>query len=152
MVKIKNGDILDSTEDIIIHQVNCQGRMGSGVALGIKLKYPEVYKEYSNICKDLEHKILSGCFQEVSVSDGKIVINMFSQDKYGYDGKRYTNYIHFTKAFSNILLHHNNTQNNNIAIPYKIGCCRGGGDWNKIYQYINLVAEDYSGDIVIYKL
>ena len=152
MVKIKKGDILECTESIIIHQVNCQGRMGSGVALGIKLKYPEVYKKYSDVCSDLENNILIGCYQEVSTSDCKIVINMFSQDKYGYDGKRYTNYIGFTRAFSNILYEYNNTKNNDIAIPYKIGCCRGGGDWNKIYQYINLVSEDYSGNIVIYKI
>ncbi|WP_396136111.1 hypothetical protein [Brevibacillus brevis] len=31
-VKIVNGDLLQATEDIIGHQVNCQCVMGSGVA------------------------------------------------------------------------------------------------------------------------
>lgn len=35
----------------IAHQVNCRGKMGSGVALAIKQKYPEVYQKYSEACK-----------------------------------------------------------------------------------------------------
>ena len=33
MIKVVNGSLLDATEDILCHQVNCQGVMGSGVAL-----------------------------------------------------------------------------------------------------------------------
>ena len=33
MLKVIDGDLLDAKEDIIGHQVNCQGVMGSGVEL-----------------------------------------------------------------------------------------------------------------------
>ena len=32
MIKIVDGSLLDATEDILCHQVNCQGNMGAGVA------------------------------------------------------------------------------------------------------------------------
>ena len=35
MIKTVYGNILDATEDIICHQVNCQGVMGAGVAMDL---------------------------------------------------------------------------------------------------------------------
>ena len=32
-MKIINGNILDITEGVIVHQVNCKGVMGAGLAL-----------------------------------------------------------------------------------------------------------------------
>lgn len=42
-IKFIEGNLLDSTTDIICHQVNCQGKMSSGVAKAIREKYPKVY-------------------------------------------------------------------------------------------------------------
>ena len=36
MIKIINGDLFDTDANIICHQVNCKGKMGSGVALQVK--------------------------------------------------------------------------------------------------------------------
>jgi O-acetyl-ADP-ribose deacetylase (regulator of RNase III) len=36
MITIVKGNALDFTEDILIHQVNCKGIMGGGIALAIK--------------------------------------------------------------------------------------------------------------------
>ena len=35
-VKYVEGNIFDCTEDIIVHQTNCQGVMGHGIALQVK--------------------------------------------------------------------------------------------------------------------
>mgnify|MGYP002508800364 CR=1 FL=1 len=40
--KIVNGNLLDATEAMICHQVNCQGAMNSGVAKGIRNKYSHI--------------------------------------------------------------------------------------------------------------
>lgn len=45
-VVIKEGNVFDSDADIICHQVNCQGVMGSGVAKEVRERYPEVYYAY----------------------------------------------------------------------------------------------------------
>ncbi|MDM5320060.1 hypothetical protein QUF57_08725 [Bacillus pumilus] len=46
MIKKVDGNILETSEDIICHQVNCKGVMGAGLAKQIKSKYLNVYKEY----------------------------------------------------------------------------------------------------------
>lgn len=53
-------NILDVTEGIIIHQVNCQNVMGAGVALQLSRKYPIVKQEYHNICNRYSDKHIFG--------------------------------------------------------------------------------------------
>ena len=49
-IPIINGDIFESDADAILHQVNCQGKMGSGVARQVKERYPFVYELYKQAC------------------------------------------------------------------------------------------------------
>ena len=42
------GNLLDAPVDYICHQVNCQGRMGSGIAKQIKKRWPRVYEVYQD--------------------------------------------------------------------------------------------------------
>ena len=49
MIKHIKRDIFKSGADLICHQVNCQGVMGSGIAKQVREKYPKVYKEYKRI-------------------------------------------------------------------------------------------------------
>lgn len=63
MIKIREGNLFDSNADIIAHQVNCQGIMGSGVARQIKKKYPEVFNMYEDMCMSNASKNLLGITQ-----------------------------------------------------------------------------------------
>ncbi len=153
MIKIINGDLFCSDARIIAHQVNCQGKMGSGVALQIRRKYPNVYNEYVKACKDCSEDML-GKIQIVPVNsqwngydcgsiaiphNERFVCNIFAQNYYGYDGKMYTDINALEECFTKIwwLIHEkNNNFMSKIAMPYKIGCCRGGADWNTVYGII----------------
>ena len=90
MVKIISGNLLDSKEDYICHQVNCRGVMGSGVAKAIRDKWPEVYDaylQYVSMC--VGTPLGSVCFAPIENGDQEVA-NMFAQFTYGYDGLRYT--------------------------------------------------------------
>ena len=52
------------------------------------------------------------------------VINMFAQDGYGYNGKRYTSYDAFWNCLNEIKM--KVPDGETIAFPYKIGSVRGG--------------------------
>ena len=39
-MEIIEGNLLEAPERIIVHQTNCMGVMGSGIAKQIKAKYP----------------------------------------------------------------------------------------------------------------
>ena len=92
MIKHVKGDIFQSDADVILHQVNCQGVMGSGIAKQVREKYPKVYKEYKELCSQDEPKNLLGIAQPVQADKNTIVVNIFAQKNFGYDGKCYTDY------------------------------------------------------------
>ena len=151
------GSLLDAPEYFILHQVNCQGVMGSGVAKAIRKQYPEVYDIYiyqynKTLKKHGDTSILMGHCQTLSVPNHTI-INMFSQYTYGIDGIRYTNYEAFYNGLESVLRHIKaaNPADQTLAIPYKIGCNRGGADWNVIIAMIASVFEDTNIKITFYE-
>ena len=83
MIKIIEGNIVDAQTDYIIHQVNCQGEMNTGVAKALRDYDEGIYIHYRNVCKlrefnpeyFLEH-------MTSTLSEGKI--------------KRYCPYLHKT--------------------------------------------------------
>ena len=143
-LKFVLGDITKSDANYICHQVNCQGAMGSGVAKAIKDKWPVVYTDYRRFYES--NKSLLNEIQIVAVSTEQSVINMFAQEYYGYDRNQYTSYDAFWKCLNKI----KNTvpKGSKIAFPSKIGCCRGGANWQAILTMISEVLEsDYNVEI-----
>ncbi len=158
MVTFHNGNILDSGADIICHQVNCQGKMNSGVAKAIREKWPEVYIKYmesNEIIWDKAHEHgrmiwnhMLGQIQVVFIADKKTmaVVNMFAQENYGYDGRRYTSYDAFWSCLGEIKRTIN--PGLRIAFPARIGCVRGGANWSVILKMIEeVLGEDYNVEI-----
>ena len=160
MICYIKGDITTSNCDIICHQVNCKGKMNSGVAKAIREKWPQVYQEYWVKCEaayqsNLYSYQMLGDIQICTLYDDYFktdkhqhVVNLFAQDAYGYDNKRYTSYDAFWQCLNN--LKQCIPKDATIAFPYKIGCVRGGANWNIIRTMIEEVFKDR--DIYFYYL
>lgn len=157
---IKEGNLLEAKENIIAHQVNCQGKMSSGVALQIKEKYPRAFSRYRELYNDVEDKkeLMGLC--QLSIVEGskgrpeKIVANLFAQYQYGRMNKVYTDYHALAKALQKlhdiVINPENYYYGCTIAIPYKMGCGLGGGDWDIVSDMLNGIFHDI--DIVAYKM
>ena len=152
MINFRNGNLLDADLDYICHQVNCQGRMGSGIAKSIKEKWPEVYESYMHYSKYyLERggpKSMLGSCQYITTAN-ITVINMFAQEGYGYDGKRYTSYDAFWACLEEITKVV--PKGSKIGFPDHIGCGLGGANWEVIKTMIYEVL-DKDFEVYIYKL
>ena len=152
MIKHIKCNIFESGADFILHQVNCQGVMGSGVAKQVKDKFPKVYDEYKKWCNTIPLDVLLGQVQFVNTQEDydtsfKGIINLFAQNNFGYDGNRYTNY----DALRNCLefIEETITWHATIAIPYLMSCYRGGGDWNVVYKMIDEIFDGSNIDVLI---
>ncbi len=152
LIKEVNGDLLEATENLILHQVNCQGKMGSGIADQVKKKWYNVYKEYKNLTDQLiVIDQLIGHAQVVSIGNRQAVVNLFGQKNYGYDGERYTDYEGLFRALEKTA-QTARKYNLSVALPYKLGCDRGGASWSIVYAMIEEVFKNHTQPIVIYKL
>lgn len=149
MIKILDGDLLESNADIIAHQVNCQGAFNSGVAKQVREKYPEVYMAYKNLCdaySDCKEQRLLGYCQIVRTYDRKRVANLFGQLDYGYDGEQYTD-IGALKSAMIDLRNTINPEDKTIAFPYGLGSVRGGAKWEDVYKIIEEVFAGFNIEI-----
>lgn len=147
----KNGNLLDSQADVIAHQVNCQGVMGSGVAKQIKEKWPDVFAQYDYHTRMLENACLGNC-QMVQINESQFVANLFGQRYYGRENLRYTSYDGIYDALVKLQVYMNNRNCNSVAFPYKMSSDRGGADWNVILAMIESVFKDTNVTIEIWKL
>ena len=150
MVKIIDGNIFDSKANIICHQVNCQGIMGSGVAAEVKKRYPKVFQKYRQEYLDGKLNIGHVCF--VTARQDQVIANMCGQDNFGYDGTMYTRYDALQKCLDEVEEYaiYEYDVKPVIAFPYKMSCHRGGGDWNVVYKMIKDTFEDF--DVEIWRL
>lgn len=153
MIKIVYGDLLEAKEDILGHQVNCQGKMNSGVAKSIREKYPYAYHMYMKKCEansklNQETSNLLGKLQIATVETDKHVANLFGQNFYGYDKKKYTDEEALFSAFKRLREYAENFELS-VALPYMIGCYRGGADWKIVEEYLLKAFDGY--EVTLYK-
>lgn len=154
MLKFVTADMLDFSSDIpdiIIHQTNCEGRMGGGIAKTIKKKFPKVYVEYLEFLAAKRFAGKTDLLGEVSCTDVMIgdktvkFVNVYAQygcsegdaklsdSRFTIDG-RFTSYdaLHdgLTKVMHSIVIPMAEKKGRPIKIwmPAKIGCGKGGGN------------------------
>lgn len=157
MLNIIKGSIFDTDADVIAHQVNCQGNMENGLAKQIKQRYPEVYKKYKTICEEdlkdkyrtgaLRTKLLGAVQYDCQNKSKPAVVSLYAQEYFGRDGKCYTNYSALRTCLSRL---NDLCRGKKIALPYKIGCGLGGGDWNIVTKIIEDELVDC--EVLLYSL
>lgn len=150
MIKHIQCDIFESGADLILHQVNCQGVMGSGVAKQVHKKFPGVYNAYKTLCDMAPNRAqLLGKVQQVRLlTSGKFIANLFAQENYGRGGKCYTDYDALKKCLQTVR-NYPMFDKQTIAIPYLMGCDRGGGNWDIVYKMIEDIFSDSDMTVLI---
>ncbi|MGM0164946.1 macro domain-containing protein [Enterococcus sp. 4E1_DIV0656] len=129
---IVEGNILNIKEGIIIQQVNCKGKMNSGIAKSIATKYPIVKERYLKVCSLNTADNLLGKMHLVKVDTNLFFLNSFSQFSYGRDKN--------VKYTDEQLLINNINRAMSLSVQYKlplfapcyIGCGLGNGVWENI--------------------
>ena len=143
MIKQIYGNLLEQEYNIIAHQVNCKGVKGGGLALQIKKKYYNVYKEYFYLCHNAKKSSdLLGSIQPIKTNKQQYIVNVFGQDDFGKN-KKQTDYNALNLALSKLHAFMKEKQLNTIGFPYKFGSGLAGGDWNVVF---NMIKKEFDDD------
>jgi O-acetyl-ADP-ribose deacetylase (regulator of RNase III) len=143
---IKN-DIFAVTCDAIIHQANCMNTMGSGIARTVRELFPEAYEADCRTKKGDSLKL--GTFSWAMVKNPdyphiKAIINLYGQFNFSADS-RHTRYDALYDGFVMVREKMRQKAKNDLrtlAIPFRLGCNRGGGDWRVVNAIIESVFVD----------
>lgn len=140
---LKDGDV-----DWVVHQVDCQGVMGGGIAKQIKEEFPSHYKTYQEYCGFCTDLLGTTTF----AVDGLVAV--FGQEYYGV-GERHTNYAALLFGIESFIgeLLTEYSEYTKIGIPHGIGCDLGGGDWTIMRMLLEDLQKMYPEvELVFYKL
>lgn len=155
MIKIVRGDLLQAKENLIGHQVNCIGAMNSGLAKSVREAHPHVFTQYRELVtkhngvEDLRKDLL-GKVQAIKFAENQWIANIFGQYTYGRDKTiQYTDTEALFTAFK-ILRQNAESRELSVALPYMIGCYRGGADWKEVEDLLLTAFDGY--EVTLYKL
>ena len=145
------GNLLNATESIIAHQVNCKGVMGAGVAYHIRkelLSWFE-YQRYQRTCKTYSSQdLLGNIIVHTTNRPGTYVIDLFGEDqptKTEVD----TDYDALESALDKAVKL-SVCGGHTIALPGYLGCGLAGGDWEIVYNMIKKIEKKYHTSITLY--
>lgn len=132
---------------LVIHGVNCQGVMNSGVAKAIRNKWPRAYEAFKNIGPN---KDMLGICHTVCISEDLFVGNCYTQEFYGREKKRYASPEAIEHALEAAYIFAEG-----FGIPLHspmIGCGLGGLDWSEVGPIYEKVSSNYNVETFIYTI
>lgn len=140
MIKYKNGNLLNCTEELFFHGCNNQQIMGGGIALAIKNTFPEAVNKYFTT----ECEVGDVIFEKTK--DSRTIANVITQD-FNPDKNGCCIKYNKIKEWCFKLNRYCYDYNIKTIATCKIGTGIAGGDWGIICYYLGRYLEP---DLTIY--
>lgn len=129
--------------DGLAHGCNCAGAMGAGIAVAFKKRWPQMYAEYREMCRD-------GKFRPGDVfawrDDDVVVFNLGTQ-------------VHWQTAATLVAIEDSLRRMLRLATEFgvdrigvpRIGAGLGGLDWTDVRAVLEAVARDTAVELVVFE-
>ncbi|WP_454457443.1 macro domain-containing protein [Thauera phenylacetica] len=140
---ILSGNIFKSKCQTIVNTINCVGVMGAGIALEIRLRYPELYKRYLDLCA--EKKIDIGLLWIYKGAD-RWILNFPTKRHWRYPSR--IEYLH--AGLKRFVETYEDRGVKSIAFPL-LGADKGGIDPAVSLEVMLHYLNDVKIDVEIYK-
>lgn len=125
ITKIIIGDITKSSAQTVINTVNCVGVMGKGIAFEFKKKYPDMFRDYKEKCKN----------NEVVLGKPYIYKELFQQWIINFPTKKHWRSISkisdIELGLKYLVEHYSEWKVQSLAVP-PLGCGNGQLDWQEV--------------------
>lgn len=152
---LKDGDLFDCGANILVNATNCEGIMGGGIALAFKERFPDMFKDYVEVCKrgcvpGILHTYLEGYHTTIINFPTKNLVANPSEMKYIKQSA--ASFINTLVALR-IIYSEKPNKRALVAIP-ALGCGLGGLEWENVKPLLIRMCEhpllsDY--DFVIFE-
>lgn len=129
VIKYTQGDIFESKCQAIINTVNCEGKMGKGLAYQFKKKFPEMEQDYVKVCKKGE--LYPGKLH-IYQENKFLIINFPTKNKWREKSKIEYIINGLRKLKEEVV----KRDIKSVAIP-PLGAGNGGLNWNEVKSEIN---------------
>lgn len=140
---VKIGNLFDSNAKTLVNTVNCVGVMGKGIAKEFKTKYPPMYDDYEQRCKN--KKVEPGKPYLYTDQAGTSILNFPTKDHWRSPSK--LSYI--ISGLDWFVNNYHELGVTSIAFP-PLGCGNGGLKWEVVGPLMYSKLKDLPINIEIY--
>lgn len=138
MIKITQGNILESPTEAIVNTVNCMGIMGKGIALQFKQAFPINYDAYTKACKEGKVQLGKMFIYEIKqMFNPKFIINFPTKKHW----KSKSEYKYIELGLKDLIFQLKKLEIKSIAIP-PLGAGLGGLNWKKVRPLIEKALKE----------
>ena len=138
--------IFDTTSQVIVNTVNCDGVMGRGLALEFKMRFPSMYERYRKTC---ERGLIHPGTLQLYTETTPWILNFPTKNHWKYPSKL----AYIQAGLEKFVETYREKVITSVAFP-KLGAASGKLDWNTVrklmYKYLtplpNLQVEIYHFD------
>lgn len=119
-----HGNIFNTTSQVIVNTVNCEGVMGRGIALEFKNRFPEMFEKYKEFC---DQKLMKPGVLQLYKKSTPWILNFPTKNYWKFPSKM--DYIE--KGLRKFAETYDERGITSIAFP-KLGTESGGMEWKDV--------------------
>lgn len=142
MIKYSDGTVFNVSTQAVVNTVNCTGVMGAGIALEFMLRYPAMFEDYAEKCKN--KRIVTGRVDYYKNEDGSIIVNFPTKWHFKYPSKL----IWIEKGLQDFIRTYQKNGIASVAFP-KLGTSNGGLNWNDVKSLMEKYLSNLDIDVYI---
>lgn len=160
-IVFKRGNLFEEPVEAMVNAVNCQGRMGAGIALEFAKEFPNMYESYKHLCGNGGLKIGHlHMFRDILVRGAGhtqtrrivLIINLPTKNQI-FRGSEVEYITKGLMALRKFLLEETDSPYpvpNSVALP-ALGCGHGGLEWSVVRPLIEATLADVPQRIVVFE-
>jgi O-acetyl-ADP-ribose deacetylase (regulator of RNase III) len=141
-IKYQRGSIFDSTAQVIVNTVNCEGYMGKGLALSFKKRYPDMFRVYQEECRTGKLRIGRPTLYKASTP---WILNFPTKMFWRANSK----IEYLEKGLVYLVANYKKADIKSIAFP-KLGCQNGKLSWDEVGPLMAKYLSQLDIDVYIY--
>jgi len=142
MIKYTDTTVFNVEVQTIINTVNCVGVMGAGLALEYQLRYPKMYQDYVDRCK--QKAVITGRPYLYKGYETTWIMNFATKNHWKYPSK--IEWIE--QGLDYFVKNYERGGITSIAFP-KLGCENGGLNWNDVQNLMEKYLQNISLEVYI---
>ncbi len=141
-IQYLKGDIFESSAQVIVNTVNCEGFMGRGLALAFKQRYPDMFSVYQQECKTGKLRIGRPTLYRASTP---WILNFPTKNKWRANSK----IEYLEKGLKYFVANYKEAGIKSIAFP-KLGTQNGKLSWDEVGPLMAKYLSKLDIDVYIY--
>ena len=143
MIQLTTGDVLSADAQTLVNTVNCVGVMGKGVALAFKQRFPEMFRDYAERCREGLVRLGEPYLFRPLVEPW--ILNFPTKDHW----RSVSRLSDIEAGLEYLASHLTQWGITSLAVP-PLGCGQGGLDWPTVGPVLYRRLEELAIPVILY--